>query len=614
MNRVFSVITAAGLLVSCTVLEKLPGGSDQSGEGPEIPVTGVSITPQSATLQEGETLTLTCKVVPENATNKQVIWVSSNTSVATVQEGSVSGVKAGNAVISVITQDGGETATCAITVTNDPAVTGDAEDVSPVSAVLKGRAILGSSAASDLKVGFQYSKVAGIMPSNSIMVDALAADEHYVYTAGIGGLEPETTYYYRSFVRQNNEDTYGTTKSFTTRAVSDYLLTGPALDVTTTGVTLLGTLDYLDGILFSNLEYGICWGTDETVQETRIPSDNLLNHIYSVTLTELSHHTTYWYKAYLTMDTWTGYGEVQSFTTSSIPAASISLSAAHNTLYGIGRTLSLAAEVLPEDADDKRVVWSSDQEDVVVVDPDSGTVTSAGIGTANITATAKGGSGVSASFEVTVVPDYVDLGLSVKWGTCNIGASWPEDAGDYYAWGEIEPHYVSQDPLTWKDGKIGYDWASYKWCDGTGETITKYGTVDVYQGVNDDKRVLDPEDDVVQVTMAGNWRMPTRDEWVELKNLCTLEEGMENGQPVLTVTGPNGNRMLLPRAGYWNGVDLCFADEKDGGIHYWSSSLDHVIPKYAYHFSLYQGNVHVDSINRPYGVQVRGVLAEQAGN
>ena len=73
------------------------------------------------------------------------------------------------------------------------------------------------------------------------------------------------------------------------------------------------------------------------------------------------------------------------------------------------------------------------------------------------------------------VMSAVDLGLSVKWGTHNLGAEKPEDPGDFFAWGELEPHYSSLDPLTWKEGmEAGYDWTNYSMCDGTLHGFTKY--------------------------------------------------------------------------------------------------------------------------------------------
>ena len=95
-------------------------------------------------------------------------------------------------------------------------VTVGVEDITANSAVLKGKANIGSSASSDLSVGFQYSNVAGILPSNATTIEVTEAAADYSYSALITDLRAGTTYYFRSYVRQNGQDTYGETKSFTT--------------------------------------------------------------------------------------------------------------------------------------------------------------------------------------------------------------------------------------------------------------------------------------------------------------------------------------------------------------------------------------------------------------
>ena len=103
---------------------------------------------------------------------------------------------------------------------------------------------------------------------------------------------------------------------------------------------------------------------------------------------------------------------------------------------------------------------------------------------------------------------YVDLGLSVKWATCNIGASKPEECGDFFAWGETETHYNGNplSPTGWKSDKYASDWysfACYKYCDAETEGITKYcvSKSDGYKGFTDGKTVLEMEDDVARVNM-----------------------------------------------------------------------------------------------------------------
>ncbi len=154
--------------------------------------------------------------------------------------------------------------------------------------------------------------------------------------------------------------------------------------------------------------------------------------------------------------------------------------------------------------------------------------------------------------------EYVDLGLpsGLKWATCNVGASSPEDYGGYYAWGEIEE-------------KENYSWSTYKWCNGSDDTMTKYCTSSSY-GTVDNQTVLDPEDDVAHVKWGGTWRMPTEAEQDELRYNCTWTWTTQNEVNGYKVTGPNGNSIFLPAAGYRDRTGAYYR-----GIygHCWSSSL-----------------------------------------
>ncbi len=145
--------------------------------------------------------------------------------------------------------------------------------------------------------------------------------------------------------------------------------------------------------------------------------------------------------------------------------------------------------------------------------------------------------------------EYVDLGLSVKWATMNVGALKPEGYGHYFAWGEIY-------------SKTDYSWATYKDSpSGDGESFTKYA--------EDKKNTLDPEDDVAHVKWGGNWRMPTKVEQDELRTKCTWTWTTKNGVNGRMVTGPNGNAIFLPAAGYRTNGLLFNGREGD----YWSSNL-----------------------------------------
>ena len=206
-----------------------------------------------------------------------------------------------------------------------------------------------------------------------------------------------------------------------------------------------------------------------------------------------------------------------------------------------------------------------------------------------------------------VIPDgCVDLGLSVFWASCNLGAGKPEEYGDYYAWGETDPYYSSQDPLTWKDGKTGYDIESYKWFNVSSLDLTKYNTKS-FNGNVDNKTVLEPEDDVAHVKLGGKWRMPTDAEWTELKAKCTwtwITNYKGRGINGTLVKATNGNSIFLPAAGYWSGT--YFFNAGSSG-HYWSSSLDVDYPGSAWIFYFNSGNLGRNYYGRCSGLTVRPV-------
>lgn len=212
---------------------------------------------------------------------------------------------------------------------------------------------------------------------------------------------------------------------------------------------------------------------------------------------------------------------------------------------------------------------------------------------------------------------YVDLGLpsGTLWATCNVGAENPEDYGDYFAWGETEPYYMegyaqSKAFGIWKTGKSdGYYWSSYKWCNGSFDTMTKYCTQSSY-GTVDNKTVLDPEDDAAHVQWGGNWRMPTYDELNELKTQCIWEwtqlNGV-NGYKVSSKQQGNTNYLFLPAAGYRSNSSLGYVGSYG---YYWSSSLSASRSFYAYGVYFDSSNVDCYSRNRCYGQSVRPVCVD----
>lgn len=172
--------------------------------------------------------------------------------------------------------------------------------------------------------------------------------------------------------------------------------------------------------------------------------------------------------------------------------------------------------------------------------------------------------------------EYVDLGLSVKWATCNVGASKPWEAGDYYAWGETET-------------KSEYSWKTYKYCKGTDTSMTKYCKDSEY-GTVDNKTQLDPQDDVAHVKWGGSWHMPTKAEQDELREKCKWNWTIQNGVKGYKVTSKkNGNFIFLPAAGGRD--DSSFGSVGSWG-YYWSSSLDEDVSGYAYYLDFDSGGVN----------------------
>ena len=115
---------------------------------------------------------------------------------------------------------------------------------------------------------------------------------------------------------------------------------------------------------------------------------------------------------------------------------------------------------------------------------------------------------------------YVDLGLTsgTLWATTNVGATNPQDYGDYIAWSETEPLYATLDPLTWRADKdtSGYSWVNFTLSDGDSENFTKYNSTD-------GKTILDPEDDAATVNWGSGWATPTPAEACELEKECYWE-------------------------------------------------------------------------------------------
>ena len=194
-----------------------------------------------------------------------------------------------------------------------------------------------------------------------------------------------------------------------------------------------------------------------------------------------------------------------------------------------------------------------------------------------------------------VTYEYVDLGLSVKWAKCNVGAEKETDAGLYFAWGETTGYTASQ---------VGTDkqfsWSDYKYGNSS-SNLTKYNQ-------SDSKTVLESADDAASQIMGGEWRMPTQTEIQELLNNTTNEWTQVNGVNGYKFTsnkeGYQNNSIFIPAAGGCYDGPVSNVGSY-GGV--WSSSLDTSSPSYAWYLNFNSGGCYMSSSTRFDGQSVRGV-------
>lgn len=216
-------------------------------------------------------------------------------------------------------------------------------------------------------------------------------------------------------------------------------------------------------------------------------------------------------------------------------------------------------------------------------------------------------------------PGAVDLGLSVCWATCNVGASKPEEYGGYYQWAGTKD--VTSTSISLNQSNCPYHTGSDDSKGWTKYVPSGYSSYWSGSGSPDNKTVLDPEDDVAHVKLGEKWRMPTSAEWNDLLDNCTWTWTRQNGVNGYKVTskrsGYTDKSIFLPAAGYRYDASLIYASSSydgDGYGYYWSSSLFTDNPSRAsilYFFSVYTnvGDDHhyVGGVYRYLGQPVRPV-------
>ena len=397
-------------------------------------------------------------------------------------------------------------------------VTGEATDISCRTARLSGKSSTPPTTSTNISFGVLYSTSSDVLLGAATQLEAKDFDADFNYTIDTGVLEPETTYYYRSYIIQNDEVEYGETKSFKTLAVISMIQTLDASDVYSNEATLNAMLDLTD-CNYSSIEYGFEI-TPEGGQVKTLTAKNLADKAFSYRDETLSCNIGYSYTAYVKLDGILYKAETKTFTTPAPPMPSVS----------------------------------------------------------------------------------VDLGLSVSWASCNLGASKPTEYGGYYQWAGTKDV---------PDTGIYLDWSNCPYHTGSDNLSgwTKYNT-ESSLGTVDNKTVLEAKDDAASVALGGKWRIPTDTEWDELRNTSncswtwTSIDGVNGYKVQSKKSGYSDQWIFLPAAGYR--FDYYLSNVGSYGF-YWSSSLNTDYPNYAYYLYLSSSSVKKNNLSRYYGRSVRPV-------
>ncbi len=263
-----------------------------------------------------------------------------------------------------------------------------------------------------------------------------------------------------------------------------------------------------------------------------------------------------------------------------------------------GETSTLTVTIEPSNASNPVVYWSSSNGAIATIDQ-AGKVTAVSPGSCTVTCHATGNSEVYAECQVTVEMEWVDLGLpgGTLWATCNVGASSPEEYGDYFAWGETE-------------SKDNYSPETYKWSEGSYNTMTKYCSDSNYgyNGFTDNLTELESIDDAATANWGNNWQIPSKVQFQQLFNafFTTSKWTSMNGVYGWKITSnSNGKSIFLPAAGYRSFTNL--KDVGSGGS-YWSRTyFGSTYPEKSWNLIFVSGNTNIYNEYRHCGLSIRPV-------
>ena len=405
--------------------------------------------------------------------------------------------------------------------------------------------------------GFVYSKSQTPTTGNATKVTVSGTDEGN-YSKTETGLDVNCMYYVRAFVIYSGGTVYGEEKSFTIKKLSvPTVTTTSPTDVAYTSATVGGNVTS-DGAGTVS-ERGVCYSTsaNPTTSDNVEKSGSGVGN-YTVDLYGLSDGTTYYVRAYAINEKGTSYGEEKSFTTLQYGKPTVTTTTPTNITYTSavvgGNVTADGGATITE----RGICYSSSTSTPTISDNVESSDSGLGHFALNLTGltpsttyyvrayavNAEGISyGKSINFKTNTPPtngkenghEYVELGLSVKWATCNLGANTPSDAGGYYRFGELTPKTSSS---------------------GRYEGCPAYSI----------------SNDAAYNNWGGRWRLPTASEAEELANNCTWTWTSINGMNGYQVVGKNGNSIFIPAAGYIHESSYKVTYYGENGF-YWTSTV-----------------------------------------
>lgn len=465
-------------------------------------VTTITLSAPVIIVGEGEPFNLTATINPSNATNKKVNWTSNNTSVAYINSNGVglANTEGVTTITATAADNNGAIAKCLVIVSNS---------FKPVQSISL------SEDSVTLAEGKEYLLSAEFLPQEATYNEIIwsSSNPQIAQVNSIGlvkALKVGTATI--SCTARDGKGANDICKLTVTEAVD------PTIgDANEDGSVSVSDLAYAVHIIMEELAKGTDISLYDINGDGEITSEDVL----------------------AIADLILGRNSASVVRLLKLSKNSITL--------GVSESLRLNYTTIPYKYAQK-VEWTSNDSEVASVDAD-GNVTALTVGKTIITVTATDGSGlydecivvVDGSFGHTEGHAWVDLGLpsGTHWATQNLGALSAAEYGDYYAWGET----------TVKDV---YDWANYKYCNGSATTLTKYCNA-ASKGFRDDIRVLQPADDAVTATWGDNWCMPTKEQFDELFNseYTNTTWTQQNGLYGRLITSKlNGNSIFLPAAGY----------------------------------------------------------------